>query len=71
MDDHEQLPPLNWDQARAQWITTVAEGILIERYQIPAELARALLAHHAAATDLPILEVASSLYYTRDLPRHD
>jgi hypothetical protein len=51
-------------------VTAIAmvEGILVERYQIPAELGAALLIRHAAGARVSVLDVARWLVTTRQLP---
>ncbi|WBQ07913.1 ANTAR domain-containing protein [Kribbella sp. CA-293567] len=71
--DHDRRSPSpdsdRTDQADTVLILAVAEGMLIERYKITADLARALLEHHAATTGLPLVKVAAWLSATQDLPQ--
>nr|WP_272941304.1 hypothetical protein [Kribbella flavida] len=46
----------------------MAEGILVERYRLPLDLARELLKSRAAARGLPLGEVANWLLATNTLP---
>ncbi|GAA1520608.1 hypothetical protein GCM10009741_21680 [Kribbella lupini] len=46
----------------------MAEGVLIERYRLPMELARALLHSRAVACGLSLSEAANWLLATNTLP---
>ncbi|WP_433019616.1 hypothetical protein [Kribbella sp. CA-294648] len=66
--DDDRSRPAGGEQAQFSSIIAIAEGILIERYVISAELARALLEHRSAAAGLPVVEAANWLLCTQDLP---
>ncbi|WP_432936785.1 ANTAR domain-containing protein [Kribbella sp. CA-253562] len=46
----------------------IAEGILVERYQVPIEQARAFLQSRATERGLPLVEAANWLITTDTLP---
>jgi hypothetical protein len=65
-DDRSRAP--GGERAQFTSVIAIAEGILIERYGISAEVARALLEHRSEAAGLPVVEAANWLLSTQDLP---
>ncbi|WP_344172618.1 hypothetical protein [Kribbella lupini] len=64
MSSHDEPPNLN----RPVMVIAMAEGVLIERYRLPMELARALLHSRAVACGLSLSEAANWLLATNTLP---
>jgi hypothetical protein len=67
-DNRWWLPDFDPARATALMPVAVAEGILVERYQISAELASALLRSRAYIAGLSALETAAWLHRTGALP---
>jgi hypothetical protein len=67
-DHDEQLFLAGFGQARVTFVVAIARGVLIERYQISAELAGTLLDSRAAAAGISSVEAARRLLRTKVLP---
>lgn len=68
MSSHDKADDPAWDRDDPIVVIAIAEGTLVERYQIPAVLAAALLQSCAAAAGLPLAEAASRFLHTGRLP---
>ncbi|GAB2646985.1 hypothetical protein [Kribbella swartbergensis] len=70
MGSHEYPRQRHFTLGRIDPITAIAiaEGILIERYTLTTDLARALLVSRASARGLPLNEAANWLLCTNTLP---
>lgn len=68
MSSHDEQDDPAWDWTGPTVVIAIAEGILVERYQIPAPVAAALLKAFAATARLSLADAARWLLNTGRLP---